>query len=179
MLTFSDNFRVDRIQVWLDPNYAINDAGRRIGSSSEAEGRIHLAPQEWAVLSGAAVGSKGESAIRNAEKLLDCELGTRIMYPPYSHYDRGIGAIGVKHPGVHENGSVYLHSMCWKLAVDALLGNEKKVGWDIERILPFRNPVVDGRCEPYIISNSYMGEETGYRYGTPGQSWRTASGQWF
>ncbi|MBR3504033.1 MAG: rod shape-determining protein RodA [Clostridia bacterium] len=27
VLTFSDNFRVDRIQVWLDPNYAINDAG--------------------------------------------------------------------------------------------------------------------------------------------------------
>ena len=27
VLTFSDNFRVDRIQVWLDPTYAINDAG--------------------------------------------------------------------------------------------------------------------------------------------------------
>jgi len=27
VLTFSDNFRVDRIQVWLDPTYAINDQG--------------------------------------------------------------------------------------------------------------------------------------------------------
>ena len=159
--------------------YAINDTGRRIGAYSEEEGKIHLAPQEWAVLSGIAVGDKAKTAVANAEKMLDCELGTRIMTPPYSHYDRGIGAIGVKHPGVHENGSVYLHSMCWKLAVDAVLGNEKKVSWDIEHILPFRNPVVAGRCEPYIISNSYMGVETGYRYGTPGQSWRTASGQWF
>ncbi|MBQ7499396.1 MAG: hypothetical protein IJT91_00715 [Clostridia bacterium] len=159
--------------------YAINDAGRRIGASSEAEGSLHLAPQIWAVLSGIGVDGKDVKALTNAEKILDCDLGTRIMYPPYTHYDRGVGAIGVKHPGVHENGSVYLHSMCWKLAVDALLGREDKVEWDIERILPFANPVVAGRAEPYILSNSYMGEETGYRYGTPGQSWRTASGQWF
>lgn len=26
--------------------------------------------------------------------------------------------------------------------------------------------------------NSYLGLETGYRAGTPGQSWRTAAGQW-
>ena len=26
--------------------------------------------------------------------------------------------------------------------------------------------------------NSYLGEQTGYRAGKPGQSWRTASGQW-
>ena len=50
---------------------------------------------------------------------------------------------------------------------------------DIETILPFRNKIVAGRAEPYIMCNSYFGEQTGYRYGTPGQSWRTASGQWF
>ena len=30
-----------------------------------------------------------------------------------------------------------------------------------------------------MLCNCYMGKETGYRYGTPGQSWRTATGQWF
>ena len=29
------------------------------------------------------------------------------------------------------------------------------------------------------MCNSYFGKQTGYRYGTPGQSWRTAAGQWF
>ena len=28
------------------------------------------------------------------------------------------------------------------------------------------------------MCNSYFGEETGYRYSTPGQSWRSASGPW-
>ena len=46
-------------------------------------------------------------------------------------------------------------------------------------MLPFRNPVVNGRGEPYMLFNSYSAKEAGYRYGTPGQSWRTASGQWF
>ena len=69
--------------------------------------------------------------------------------------------------------------MCWKLAVDALRGDEKAVGEDVMQILPFRNPVVNGRAEPYVLCNCYMGKETGYRYGTPGQSWRTATGQWF
>ena len=114
-----------------------------------------------------------------AEELLACDLGSKMIAPPYTFYDRGIGTIGIKYPGVHENGGVYLHAMCWKLAADALLGRADRVEWDIEHILPFRNPVVAGRCEPYVMSNSYMAEETGYRYGTPGQSWRTASGQRF
>jgi cellobiose phosphorylase len=29
------------------------------------------------------------------------------------------------------------------------------------------------------MCNSYFGKQSGYRYGTPGQSWRTAAGQWF
>jgi len=49
----------------------------------------------------------------------------------------------------------------------------------VDSIVPFRNEVVAGRAEPYTLCNCYMGPETGYRYGTPGQSWRTASGQWF
>lgn len=57
--------------------------------------------------------------------------------------------------------------------------NPDRVLWDIEHILPFTNPVVAGRAEPYVLSNSYFGRETGYRYGTAGQSWRTASSQWF
>lgn len=159
--------------------YAINDEGRKIGGSEEKEGRIHLAPQIFAVLSGISKDGKDKTAMEIADKELTYELGTAVMTPPYTHYDPGVGAIGIKHPGVHENGGVYLHAMCWKLAADAMLGDEDKVAFDIEHILPFRNPVVAGRCEPYVLPNSYMGKETGYRYGTPGQSWRTASGQWF
>lgn len=159
--------------------YAYNDNGEKIGSSDCEEGKIFLNPQIWAVLSGISYCDKEKIAMESAEKELTYELGTAISTPAYTKYNSSIGTITAKSPGVQENGGVYLHSMCWKLAADAMLGKADKVREDIEKILPFRNPIVNGRAEPYTLCNCYMGRETGYRYGTPGQSWRTASGQWF
>lgn len=158
--------------------YAISDDFHKIGSSDSEQGRIFLNPQLWAVLSGISLNGKEIQAMENVEKLLDDELGTSVS-EPYTKYFDYIGSMTAKSPGVQENGGVYLHSMAWKLAVDAILQRNDLVERDMNRILPFNNPVVDGRAEPYILCNCYMSKSAGYRYGTPGQSWRTASGQWF
>ncbi len=158
--------------------YAISDEGFPIGAPSCEEGKIFLNPQLWAVLSGIAEEGKEITAIDRAESLLSYDLGTAVSTPAYTKFVPYVGSMTKKSPGVQENGGVYLHAMCWKLAVDSLLGRADRVQWDLDRILPFKNPVVDGRAEPYAICNCYMGKETGYRYGTPGQSWRTASAQW-
>ena len=159
--------------------YAISDDGRRIGADSCEEGRVFLNPQLWAVLAGGLGAGREKRAVENSFRLLWDALGTRVSWPPYTEKNVWIGGIAKKAPGVQENGGVYLHAMCWKLAVDALLGNAARVREDVDSIVPFRNEVVAGRAEPYTLCNCYMGKETGYRYGTPGQSWRTASGQWF
>ncbi len=159
--------------------YAYNDEGRKIGAHECREGQIFLNPQTWAVLSGITKRERQERAMDCAEAALSYDLGTAVSTPAYTAFDGGIGSMTRKVPGVQENGGVYLHAMCWKLTADALLGRRDRVAWDVNRILPFRNPVVAGRAEPYVLCNSYMGKETGYRYGTPGQSWRTASSQWF
>ena len=163
-------------EYYLD---AYNDDDRKIGSHECEEGKIFLIPQLWAVLSG--ISDKGREiiAMDAVEKYLSSPLGTRVSTPAYTKYDAGIGSVTTKPAGVHENGGVYLHTIAWKVAVDCLLKRADKVEEDIETILPFRNKVVSGRAEPYIMCNSYFGSETGYRYGTPGQSWRTAAGQWF
>ena len=70
-----------------------------------------------------------------------------------------------------------MHAMAWKIMTDALLKRPEKVEEDLITVLPFRNPIVAGRAEPYILCNSYFQIETGPRYGTAGQSWRTAAGQ--
>ena len=69
--------------------------------------------------------------------------------------------------------------MCWKLAVDGILGRADRVQRDIAQILPWDQTYAPTVGEPYILFNSYFGEQTGYRYATPGQSWRTASTAWF
>ncbi len=163
-------------EYYLD---AYNDDDRKIGSHTNKEGKIYLIPQLWAVLSGISSEERKNAAMDAAEKYLNDPLGTRICEPAYTKYDSGIGYMTIKYPGIHENGGVYLHTVAWKIAADAMLKRADRVEKDIETILPFRNKVVDGRAEPYIMCNSYFGKQTGYRYGTAGQSWRTAAGQWF
>lgn len=157
---------------------AISDDGTPIGSKDNEEGRMFLPPQLWAVLSGVSKDGRQIQAMDAVEKYLSTPLGTVISIPPYTKYDGKIGSVTLKPAGVHENGGVYLHTIAWKIAVDAMLKRRENVERDLECILPFRNKVVDGRAEPYILCNSYFGEQTGYRYGTPGQSWRTAAGPW-
>ncbi len=157
---------------------AYNDWEEKIGSKENEEGKMFLIPQLWAVLSGVSERGREIQAMDMVEKNLSTPLGTVISIPPYSKYNGRIGFVTQKPPGVHENGGVYLHTIAWKIAVDAMLKRPDKVEEDLNTILPFRNKVVNGRAEPYTLCNSYFGIQTGYRYGTPGQSWRTASGQW-
>lgn len=157
---------------------AYNDNDEKIGSHLCEEGKVFLIPQLWAVLSGISEQGRDIQAMQAVEKYLSSPLGTLISVPPYTKYNSHIGTVTLKPAGVHENGGVYLHTLAWKIAADAMLKRADWVETDLEAILPFRNPVVDGRAEPYIMCNSYFGAQTGYRYGTPGQSWRTAAGQW-
>ncbi|MCR4622324.1 MAG: hypothetical protein K5663_09630 [Clostridiales bacterium] len=158
--------------------YAISDDLRVVGAEDCEEGKAFLNPQTWAILAGGLGEGRELSALDSARKALDTPLGTRVSWPAYTKKSAWIGPICEKAPGVQENGGVYLHAMCWLLAVDCILKREKDVQKDLERILPFTNPVVKGRAEPYALCNCYMEQETGYRYGTPGQSWRTATAQW-
>jgi len=163
-------------EYYLD---AYNDKDVKIGSKECVEGKMFLIPQIWAVFSGVSDTGREIVAMDSVEKYLSDPLGTVISTPAYTKWDGGIGSVTTKHPGIHENGGVYLHTIAWKIAADAMLKRAERVEAGIKTILPFRNEIVDGRAEPYTLCNSYFGKETGYRYGTPGQSWRTASGQWF
>lgn len=157
---------------------AYTDDDDKIGSHTCREGKMFLIPQIWAVFSGVSECGRETMAMDAVEKYLSTPLGTVISSPPYTEFDGKIGAITMKTAGMHENGGVYLHTIAWKIAADAMLKRAERVERDLETILPFRNKVVDGRAEPYVLCNSYFGIQTGYRYGTPGQSWRTAAGQW-
>ena len=158
---------------------AYNDQDAKIGSRENEEGRIYLIPQLWAILSDIGDGSHQQIAMEAVEKYLADPLGIRISTPPYTKHDPGIGVMTTKYPGIHENGGVYLHTIAWKIAADAMLKRPEKIAQGIETMLPFRNKIVNGRAEPYMLCNSYFGIQTGYRYGTPGQSWRSASSPWF
>lgn len=157
---------------------AYTDEGAKLGSQENEEGKIFILPQLWAVLSGIAKDGKDIRAMEAVDRYLERELGTLVSWPAFTGIDPSIGSMTQKPPGVHENGGVYLHPSAWKLAVDSLLKRPHKVQTGLEKMLPFNHKWVQKKCEPYIMCNSYFTEETGYRYATPGQSWRTAAGAW-
>lgn len=158
--------------------YARTDDDIIMGSRDSEEGKIFLISQLWAVLSGAAKDGKDKKAMESAERLLQTPLGIRLAYPAFSHQYDYIGSMAEKKPGVQDNGGIYLHPSAWKLAVDSVLGYPDRVEEGLKKML-VTDEDYEVKCgEPYAMFNSYFAPETGYRYATPGQSWRTAASSW-
>lgn len=156
--------------------YVYTDKGILMGAPECEEGKIFLICQLWSVLAGL---EHGETAMNTAEEILETPIGIRLCYPPYTHQWDHIGSMAEKCPGVQDNGGVYLHPSAWKLTVDSMLRRPDRVEEGLRKMLPFDHTYSDKTCgEPYAMCNSYFTEEAGYREGTPGQSWRTASSSW-
>ncbi len=157
--------------------YAISDDGHLIGDASSKEGSMFALPQLWSVF--ASFDEKRSiTAMDTLERELNTDIGLLVSKPPYTEQLSYVGAMTRKYPGLHENGGPYLHGAVWKLAVDSLLGRADKVEEGLHKILPGHHQYFETCGEPYAMFNSYLGTQTGYRAGKPGQSWRTASGQW-
>ena len=160
--------------------YARTDDDIIMGSSECDEGQIFLIPQLWSVLAGL---DRGVEAMDRAEEILETPIGIRLAYPAFSYQRSYIGSMAEKFPGVQDNGGIYLHPSAWKLAVDSILRRPDRVEEGLRKMLPWDHSYDDGTIaqtcgEPYAMYNSYFAPETGYRTGTPGQSWRTASSSW-
>ena len=155
--------------------YARTDDDIIMGDIDCDEGKIFLISQLWAVLAGL---PHGKEAMARAEEMLEIPLGIRLAYPAYSYQRDYIGSMAEKAPGVQDNGGIYLHPSAWKLAVDSLLHRPDLVEEGIKKMMPFDETYAVKCGEPYAMFNSYFAPETGYREGTPGQSWRTASSSW-
>lgn len=157
---------------------AINDEGQPIGSHKNDEGRMWLNPQLWAVLADLRPRDQLLEIMQVVDEMLETPYGTRVNYPPYTKPHNGEGTYALQPAGTLLNASPYMHPMSWKLGVEAILGRADKVEETLRKILPWDNTYGKTMGEPYILYNMYHGEEAGYRVGTPGQSWRTASHSW-
>lgn len=158
--------------------YARTDDDIVMGSKESEQGKIFLIPQLWAVLADVGPKEKIEKCMDSVEKYLEINLGTRLAYPAYSKQYDYIGSMAEKAPGVQDNGGIYLHPSAWKLACDSIMHRSDRVEMGLRKMLVW-DETYETKCgEPYAFYNSYFAPETGYRYATPGQSWRTAASSW-
>jgi len=158
--------------------YAFNDAGEPVGSRTNPQGKCHLNVQSWAVIADVARGRRLAATLRAIDRM-DSDCGPVLIKPAYSRYDPGVGRITAMNPGTFENGSVYTHGGCFKIAADLRAGRPEKAVETIGKLLPSnpKNPSEKSTLEPYGTTNFYCGPENP-TFGRALYSFFTAAPAW-
>ena len=162
---------------------AFFDNGAPLGSSTNAECRIDLIAQAWAVLSGASSDEFIQSAIQSMnQQLVDDQAGLlRLLTPPLEKSANSPGYIQAYPPGVRENGGQYNHAAVWAMMAQAQTG-DAQAAWESLRAIspahrsqhPTRGPRYE--LEPYVMAGDVYSAAP--YTGRGGWSWYTGSAAW-
>jgi cellobiose phosphorylase len=162
---------------WYIQGYS--DAGKKVGSRENTEGRLFLVPQAWAAYSGIAAGERLEKAMAAVEKYLGSKTGCVMCYPPFTKRDENVGRLTVILPGMYENASTYCHGSAFMIAAYLLSGKADKAIKLYEQVIPDseQNPSDLSGVEPYAFTNQYLGPDN-LRAGVSVSGWITGTAGW-
>ncbi|MDR2750245.1 MAG: N,N'-diacetylchitobiose phosphorylase, partial [Clostridiales bacterium] len=154
-------------------------SGKKIGSSADEEGRVHIESNAWAVLSGIAQGEKAQKALDSVDKYLYTPYGLMINSPSYTKVNDEIGFVTRVYPGVKENGAVFSHTNPWVWCAEALAGNGERAMRYYNSLLPVnQNDMIETRrAEPYSYCQFIMGKDH-TAFGRANHPFMTGSGGW-
>lgn len=158
---------------------AINDLGNAVGSNSSVEGKIYLNSQTWAILSGVAEGDRKTECLKAIDTFLDSDNGPLTLYPAYRSYNPNIGRLSSFVPGIWENSTPYCHGGAFKVVTDCMVGRGDIAYKTLCKILPdsYLNSSDHSGCEPYALTNMYLGPENP-RAGETMFAWITGTAGW-
>ncbi len=158
---------------------ATTDDGLLLGSKDNAEGKIFLMPNNWAVISGAADAERTQTAMESVTKYLLKDYGTLLNFPAFTQPRRDVGYVTRYAPGLRENGGVYTHAATWSVWAYVLAGQPERAYEAYRKICP-PNRSVDieiYKAEPYVTPGNIDGPLSEF-YGRGGWTWYTGSAQW-
>ena len=168
-------------QLWDGDWYirGITKNGKKIGTSQDVEGKVHLESNAFAVLSGAAPQDKGEKAMDSVEKYLYTPYGIMLNAPAYTKPDDDIGFVTRVYPGLKENGAVFSHPNPWAWAAECKLGRGDKAMKFYNALCPYyQNDMIEIReSEPYSYCQFIVGKDH-TAYGRARHPFMTGSGGW-
>lgn len=153
--------------------------GRKIGTKTDREGRVHLESNAWAVLSGAAERQQGIKAMDSVYENLFTPYGIMLNAPSYTEPDDDIGFITRVYPGVKENGAVFSHPNPWAWAAECVLGRGERAMEYYNALCPYlQNDMIEIRqSEPYSYCQFIMGRDHS-AFGRARHPFMTGSGGW-
>lgn len=157
----------------------ITKNGKKIGTSEDAEGKVHLESNAWAVLSGAADVEKGKRAMDSVDKYLFTSYGILLNAPSYTVPDDNIGFVTRVYPGLKENGSIFSHPNPWAWAAECVLGRGDRAMKFYNALCPYyQNNMIEIRqSEPYSYCQFVVGRDH-TAFGRARHPFMTGSGGW-
>lgn len=158
---------------------ATRDDGRWIGTKNDAEGKVFLNTQTWAILADAAPKDREDAAWASVKQHLLKRMGPLLSTPAYTTPDSSIGYITRYAPGLRENGGVYMHAATWALAAACKRRDVESVE-KIWRAIspPLRGGDAEGYvAEPYVTPGNVDGPDS-TTPGKAGWTWYTGSAAW-
>ena len=157
----------------------ITKNGKKIGTSEDAEGKVHLESNAWAVLSGAADVEKGKRAMDSVDRYLFTPYGILLNAPSYTVPDDDIGFVTRVYPGLKENGSIFSHPNPWAWAAECVLGRGDRAMKFYNALCPYyQNNMIEIRqSEPYSYCQFVVGRDH-TAFGRARHPFMTGSGGW-
>lgn len=157
----------------------ITKNGKKIGTSEDAEGKVHLESNAWAVLSGACDVEKGKRAMDSVDKYLFTPYGILLNAPSYTVPDDDIGFVTRVYPGLKENGSIFSHPNPWAWAAECVLGRGDRAMKFYNALCPYyQNNMIEIRqSEPYSYCQFVVGRDH-TAFGRARHPFMTGSGGW-
>jgi len=157
---------------------AYDDDGRPLGVAGEAEHRIGLNPQSWAVIGELGDRGRAEMAMRSAHEHLSTPHGLALMAPPYRRASERVRGTATYPPGAKENGGIFCHAHAWAIVAAALLGWGDRALEYYHQVAPLGRPDVEkAAVEPYVYCQNVCGPEHP-QFGRGRNSWLTGAAAW-
>lgn len=168
-------------QLWDGDWYirGITKNGRKIGTSEDKEGKVHLESNSWAVLSGAADPERGKKAMDSVDKYLYTPYGIQLNAPSFTVPDDDIGFVTRVYPGLKENGSIFSHPNPWAWAAECVLGRGDRAMKFYDALCPYwQNDKIEIRqAEPYTYCQFISGRDHS-KFGCAHHPFMTGSAGW-
>jgi cellobiose phosphorylase len=159
---------------------AYDDAGRKVGSSENTEGKIYIEPQGFCVMAGIGLETgEAQKALDATKAYLDTPYGLVLLNPAYTKYYEHLGEISTYPPGFKENAGIFCHNNPWVMIAETALGRGDRAFEYYTKTAPAytEDQSEIHKLEPYVYAQMIAGKETP-RHGEAKNSWLTGSAAW-
>lgn len=153
--------------------------GLKFGSHENAEAKIFLEPQPWAVISEHTTIEQAQELLNTINELLSTDYGLMICDPPIEQTDPHVIKARLFNKGMKENASIFQHTQSWVVIAETLVGNGNRAYDYYRKFMPaaYNSKAELRQTEPYVYAQ-FTHSKYSPRYGASRLPWLTGTASW-